>query len=59
MESGVNVRICMNVLMLFREIGPPELFREYGLKQTEFDALPMAQIPVKGKTLIQPRFERH
>jgi hypothetical protein len=37
MELGVDVSIWMNVLIFFREIDPPELFREYGLKQTEFD----------------------
>jgi len=56
---GVDTWIWLNILILFREIDPPEIFREYGLKQTEFDALsqlfltdhPLTQTELKKRLL--------
>ncbi len=56
MELGVDTHIWMNILILFREIDPPELFREYGLKQTEFDAL--AQLYLSDRPLTQTELKK-
>ncbi len=58
-ELGKEAWIWANILVLFREIDPPELFREYGLKQTEFDTLtqlylsdlPLTQCALKKRLL--------
>jgi DNA-binding MarR family transcriptional regulator len=56
---AVEAWIWANMLILFREIDPPELFRDYGLKQAEFDTLtqlflsdhPLTQTELKKRLL--------
>ena len=40
----------------FREIDPPELFRDYGLKQSEFDTL--TQLFLSGRPLTQAELKK-
>ncbi len=55
-KLGLDTWIWLNILILFREIDPPEIFREYGLKQTEFDAL--SQLFLSDRPLIQTELKR-
>src|SRR5659263_557368 len=73
-ELAVEAWIWANILILFREIDPPELFRDYGLKQAEFDTLtqlllsdrPLTQTELKkriltdeGRGFVEPRLAQH
>ena len=55
-KVGVDTWIWLNILILFREIDPPEIFREYGIKQTEFDAL--SQLFLTDHPLTQTELKR-
>ncbi len=55
-ELAVEAWIWANILILFREIDPPELFREYGLKQSEFDTL--TQLFLSGRPLTQGELKK-
>jgi Transcriptional regulators len=55
-ELAVEAWIWANILILFREIDPPELFREYGLKQAEFDTL--AQLFLSVRPLTQAELKK-
>ena len=55
-ELAVEAWIWANMLILFREIDPPELFREYGLKQSEFDTL--TQLFLSDRPLTQTELKK-
>ncbi|MBP2682817.1 MAG: hypothetical protein H6Q79_856, partial [Deltaproteobacteria bacterium] len=55
-ELAVEAWIWANMLILFREIDPPELFREYGLKQAEFDTL--TQLFLSDRPLTQTELKK-
>src|SRR5512143_1091440 len=55
-ELAVEAWIWANMLILFREIDPPELFREYGLKQSEFDTL--TQLFLSERPLTQTELKK-
>jgi DNA-binding MarR family transcriptional regulator len=55
-ELAVEAWIWANMLILFREIDPPELFREYGLKQSEFDTL--TQLFLSDNSLTQTELKK-
>lgn len=55
-ELGIEAWIWANILVLFRELDPPELFREYGLKQTEFDT--MTQLFLSDRPLTQTELKK-
>ena len=55
-ELPVEAWIWANILILFREIDPPELFRDYGLKQSEFDTL--TQLFLSGRPLTQAELKK-
>ena len=55
-ELAVEAWIWANMLILFREIDPPELFRDYGLKQSEFDTL--AQLFLSDRPLTQAELKK-
>ncbi len=51
MELNVEARIWKEMLILFREIVRPEVFRDYGFTRTEFDIL--AQLLLADHPLSQ------
>ncbi|MBP2676847.1 MAG: MarR family transcriptional regulator [Deltaproteobacteria bacterium] len=55
-QTGIETWIWANILVLFRELDPPELFQEYGLKQTEFDTL--TQLFLSDRPLIQSELKK-
>jgi DNA-binding MarR family transcriptional regulator len=55
-ELAVEAWIWASMLILFREIDPPELFREYGLKQSEFDTL--TQLFLSDRPLTQTELKK-
>jgi len=55
-QTGIETWIWANILVIFRELDPPELFQEYGLKQTEFDTL--TQLFLSDRPLIQSELKK-
>jgi len=55
-ELAIEAWIWASMLILFREIDPPELFREYGLRQAEFDTL--TQLFLSGRPLTQTELKK-
>ena len=55
-DLAAEAWIWANMLILFREIDPPELFRDYGLKQSEFDTL--TQLFLSDRPLTQTELKK-